>query len=170
MGRRGLAGTSKLQKEMINYVDFIKSIAPFGKRAIDTTCLPARVWQLACMRTVWLCDSEYLWSQHRKACLKFGVTDQDLYGVAEGPESSSLEGFDKVIVSAVDDLYYRNRLSDENWEQLQQFGNEAVTDFILLYGLYIFQSCVARNFGTTLEENSLGFLPELDQFRKNQQR
>jgi alkylhydroperoxidase family enzyme len=170
MGRRGKPTTSKLQKAMMNYPEFLRSISPFGKRAIDDTSLPARVWQLACMRTVWLCDSEYLWSQHRKACLKLGVTDADLYGVAEGPDSTSLEGFDRVVVSAVDDMYYRDRISDDNWRQFQKFGSEGVTDLILVYGLYVLQSCVARNFGTTLEEGSLGYLPELERFRDRQQR
>src|SRR5206468_2207231 len=132
--------TSKLQKAMINYVDFLKALAPFGKRAIDDTSLPPRVWQLACMRTVWLCDSEYLWSQHRKACLKLGVTDEDLQGVAEGPASPKLTGFDCVVVSAVDDLYYHNRLSDENWDKFDQLGPEGVTDLMLVYGLYVIQS------------------------------
>lgn len=170
MGRRGLPTTSKLQKAMINYVEFMKAISAFGKRGIDTTSLPPRVWQFACMRTVWLCDSEYLWSQHRKACLKFGVTDQDLLGVAEGPDSAHLKGFDRITVSAIDDLYYNNRLSDENWGQFDQFGPEGVTDFIVVYGLYILQSCVARNFGTTLEPGSLGYLPELAPLRDTQQR
>jgi alkylhydroperoxidase family enzyme len=170
MGRRGKPTTSKLQKAMINYPEFLKALSPFGKRAIDDTCLPTRVWQLACMRTVWLCDSEYLWSQHRKACLKVGVTDEDLKGVAEGPGSPSLQGFDRVVVSAVDDMYHHNRISDENWGQFDQFGSEGVTDLILVYGLYVLQSCVARNFGTTLEEGSVGYLPELEGFRDNQQR
>lgn len=170
MGRRGKPSTSKLQKAMINYPEFLRALAPFGKRAIDDTSLPPRVWQLASMRTVWLCDSEYLWSQHRKACLKLGVTDADLFGVAEGPESSKLAGFDRVVVSAVDDMYYQNRISDENWSQFDQFGPEGITDLILVYGLYVLQSCVARNFGTTLEDGSLGYLTELDQFRDNQQR
>ncbi|WP_021594012.1 carboxymuconolactone decarboxylase family protein [Actinomadura welshii] len=170
MGRRGKPSTSKLQKAMINYPEFLQAISPFGKRAIDDTCLPPRVWQLACMRTVWLCDSEYLWSQHRKASLKLGVTDEDLLGVAEGPESSRLESFDRVVVSTVDDMYHRNRISDENWKQFDQFGPEGVTDLILVYGLYVLQSCVARNFGTTLEEGSVGYLPELDRFRDGQQR
>lgn len=170
MGRRGKPNTSKLQKAMINYPEFLKAIAAFGKRAIDNTSLPPRVWQLACMRTVWLCDSEYLWSQHRKACLKLGVTDEDLFGVAEGPKSASLKGFDRVVVSTVDDMYYNNRISDENWGRFEQFGTEGVTDLILVYGLYVLQSCVARNFGTTLEEGSLGYAPELEQFRDQQQR
>ncbi|MFG1926919.1 carboxymuconolactone decarboxylase family protein [Cryptosporangium sp. NPDC048952] len=168
MGRRGKPTTSKLQKAMINYPAFGRSMSSFGKRAIDDTSLPTRVWQLACMRTVWLCDSEYLWSQHRKACLKIGVTDQDLLGVAEGPASPNLRGFDRTIVSAVDDLYYNNRLSDENWDKFDEFGSEGVTDLILVYGLYVLQSCVARNFGTTLEDGSLGYLPELDAFRSLQ--
>jgi alkylhydroperoxidase family enzyme len=170
LGRRGKPTTSKLQKAMINYPVFLGALAPFGKRAIDNTSLPARVWQLASMRTVWLCDSEYLWSQHRKACLKLGVTDKDLFGVAEGPKSASLEGFDRTVVSVVDELYHHNRISDENWRQFDQFGPEGVTDLILVYGLYVLQSCVARTFGTTLEEGSLGYLPELEVFRDGQQR
>ena len=170
MGRRGKPTTSKLQKAMINYPDFLRSMSPFGKRAIDDSSLPPRVWQIAGMRTVWLCDSEYLWSQHRKACLQMGVTDEDLRGVAEGPQSTALSDFDRVIVSAVDDMYYDNRISDENWSQFDQFGSEGITDLILTYGLYVLQSCLARNFGTTLEENTLGYLPELEAYRDNQHR
>jgi alkylhydroperoxidase family enzyme len=170
LGRRGKPTTSKLQKAMINYPEFLVSIAAFGKRAIDDTSLPPRVWQLAAMRVVWLCDSEYLWSQHRKACLKLGVTDQDLAGVAEGPGAAALRGFDRVVVATVDDLYHRNRVSDANWGQFDQFGPEGITDLILVYGLYILQSCVARNFGTTLEDNSLGYLPALEALRAGQQR
>ena len=170
MGRRGLPTTSKLQKAMINYPEFLKALSPFGIRAIDRTSLPPRVWQLACMRAVWLCDSEYLWSQHRKACLLIGVTDEDLHGVAEGPDSDRLQGFDRVVVRAVDDLYFGNRLSDESWAAFQATGPEGVTDLILVYGLYIIQACLARNFGTTLENNTQGYLPELEPLRINQQR
>ncbi|MFJ5992804.1 hypothetical protein [Lentzea sp. NPDC092896] len=166
MGRRGKPSTSKLQKAMINYPEFLQALSPFGKRAIDDTCLPSRVWQIACMRTVWLCDSEYLWSQHRKACLKLGVTDQDLTGVAAGPGSRLLTGFDEVVVRTVDEMFFHNRISDENWLQFDRFGTEGVTDLILVYGLYVLQSCVARNFGTTLEEGSIGYLPALGRFRK----
>ncbi|MDR1237016.1 MAG: carboxymuconolactone decarboxylase family protein [Propionibacteriaceae bacterium] len=170
LGRRGKPTTSKLQKAMINYPEFMKSISAFGKRAIDDTSLPARVWQLAAMRTVWLCDSEYLWSQHRMACLKLGVTDDDLAGVAEGPDSAKLKGFDRVVVSTVDELYYQNRVSDQNWGQFDQYGQEGITDLILVYGLYVIQSCLARNFGTTLEDGKVGYLPELEQFRAGQHR
>lgn len=170
MGRRGLPTTSKLQKAMINYVEFMKALSPFGKRAIDNTSLPPRIWQLACMRTVWLCDSEYLWSQHRKACLKLGITDEELQGVAEGPGTDRLQGFDAVVIRAVDELYHDNRLSDETWPQFDQFGTEGVTDLMLVYGLYVIQSCVARNFGTTLEAETPGYLPELEPFRNQQQR
>jgi alkylhydroperoxidase family enzyme len=170
LGRRGKPTTSKLQKAMINYPAFGRAMCGFGKRGIDTSSLEPRVWQLAGMRTVWLCDSEYLWSQHRKACLNLGVTDEDLLGVVEGPGSQNLKGFDRIIVQAVDDMYYGNRLSDEAWEAFAELGPEAVTDLIIVYGLYVLQSCVARNFGTTLEPNSLGYLPELEPYRSNQQR
>jgi alkylhydroperoxidase family enzyme len=122
------------------------------------------------MRTVWLCDSEYLWSQHRKVCLKLGVTDQDLQGVAEGPDSTNLQGFDRVMVAATDDMYFNHRISDANWGQFDQFGPDAITDLIQVFGLYVVQSCLARSFGTTLEANTLGYLEELAPLRDSQQR
>jgi len=168
MGRRGKPTTSKLQKAMMNYPEFLAAMAPFGKRAIDDTSLPVRVWQVACMRTVWLCDSEYLWAQHRKAGLKIGITDDDLRGVAEGRDAKALQDFDRVIVSAVDEMYHQYHISDENWEQFDRFGREGVTDLILVHGLYVLQSCIARSFGTTLEENTVGYVPDLEQFRDQQ--
>jgi alkylhydroperoxidase family enzyme len=171
MGRRGKPTTSKLQRAMINYVDFLKHISPFGKRAIDTTSLPPRIWQLACMRTVWLCDSEYLWSQHGKVCMtKLGVSEAVLVGVAEGPDSDALEGDDRAVVKAVDEMYHNNRLSDESWAWLEGLGQEAVTDLLLVYGLYVNQSCLARSFGTDLEDGVPGFQPATEQFRRNQHR
>ncbi|URM97241.1 carboxymuconolactone decarboxylase family protein [Actinomadura madurae] len=170
MGPYGESGTSTMMKTFLNYPEFARSIGRIGTRVTLTSDLPPRLAGLASLRTAWLCDSEYLWSQHRKASLKLGVTDEGLFGVAEGPESSRLESFDRVVVSTVDDMYYRNRISDENWKQFDQFGPEGVTDLILVYGLYVLQSCVARNFGTTLEEGSVGYLPELDRFRDRQQR
>lgn len=170
MGRRGKPTTSKLQKAMINYPEFLRAISPFGIRAIDATSLPDRLWQLACMRTVWLCDSEYLWSQHRKACLKLGVEDEVLDAVAAGPDSDGLSGLDRTIVRSVDDMYYHNRLSDENWEAVAEIGPEAVTDLILVYGLYVLQSCIARSFGTTLEEGTEGYSEAIRGLRENQQR
>lgn len=170
LGRRGKPTTSKLQKAMINYPDFMNALSAYGQRGIDNTSLDGRVWQIGAMRTVWLCDSEYLWSQHRKACLKLGVTDDELTGVAQGLDSDLLQGFNRIVVGAIDDMYYRNYISDENWEALSQLGPEAVTDLIIVYGLYIIQSCLARNFGTTLEENTLGYLPEYEQLRDKQQR
>jgi len=171
LGRRGKPTTSKLQKAMINYPEFVAAISAFGKRGIDDPCLPPRIWQIAAMRTSWLCDSEYLWAQHGKVCReKLGVTFEDLAGVAEGPDSQSLQDFDRVIVATVDDMYHHNRISDANWGQFDQFGPEGVTDLIIVYGLYVLQSCVARCFGTTLEDGVPGFGPELQQFRGTQQR
>ena len=171
LGRRGKPTTSKLQKAMINYPVFMQALAAFGKRGIDDSSLPMRIWQIACMRTVWLCDSEYLWAQHGKVCLtKLGVTPEILAGVAEGPGAKSLEGIDQVMVAAVDDMYYDNRISDENWEKINELGPEAVTDLVIVFGLYVLQSCVARCFGTTLEEGVPGFPPELDRFREGHRR
>lgn len=170
MGRRGKPGTSKLQKAMINYVEFLKAISPFGIRAIDKSSLPTRLWQLACMRTVWICDSEYLWSQHRKACLQIGITDEVLNGVAEGPDSAALGGYDQAIVAAVDEMHTSGRLSDELWSRFDEFGPEAATDLMLVHGLYVLQACLARSFGTTLEEGSSGYADAIQPLRINQHR
>ena len=79
--------------------------------------------------------------------------------------SKTASGFSRDVRSRVFD-----RVAHLSVHQFDRFGTEGVTDLILVYGLYVLQACVARNFGTTLEENSLGYLPELQQFRDQQQR
>ncbi len=142
MGRFGTADASNLMKTVLNYPEFARSIGRISTRVTLTGDLPPRLYQLACMRTVWLCDSEYLWGRHRQECLALGVTDAELREVASG--GGGLKGLDKLVVEAIDEMHHNHYLTDVQWRGFDHFGHNAPMDLMTLYGFYVTMSGFAN--------------------------
>ena len=160
--RRGGADATRLMKMVVNFPTYMNSIAELGTRTADNNSLPPRQYQLVSMRCSWLCNAEYLWSQHRMASLKLGITDEELYAVAQGTRNDVLQGLDQAVVVAVDELHFDHRFSDETWVRFDEvWGSDAKIDIILTYGIYSMMACFANSTGTDLEEGVPGFSDEL---------
>lgn len=161
MGKYGTADASNLMKTVLNYPEFSRSIGRISTRVTLTTNLPPRLYQLACMRTVWLCNCEYLWAQHRVECVDLGITDAELKEVAIGPSSTKLAGLDLLIVEAVDEMHNTHYLSDEKWTAFDQFGHNAVMDVMTTYGFYVTMSAFCNSAGVQLDNGLAGYSDEL---------
>lgn len=167
--RRGGPNASKMMKFSLHFPIFIDAVGALGSRVADNSSLPPRLFQIACMRTVWLCNGEYLWSQHRLAGLKIGITDTDLFAVAQGPDADGLEGLDRAVVRAVDELHFDHRFSDESWTGFDaELGPDAKVDILLTYTNYVAFSAMANSMGVPLEDGQAGFAPELVELRRSQ--
>lgn len=164
MGKFGKPDASNLMKTALNYPEFARSIGRISTRVTLTGDLPPRLYQLACMRTVWLCDCEYLWARHRDESLKIGLTEDDLYQVAVGP-GGELKGIDRLIVEAVDEMHNQHYLTDEQWAGFDQYGDNAVMDLMTTYGFYVTMSAFANSTGVALEPGVAGWSDELNALR-----
>ncbi len=91
--RRGGPNATRLMKMVVHFPTYMNAIRSLGARTADNNSLPPRLYQIACMRTSWLCDAEYLWSQHRTASLALGITDEELHAVAVGPTNTVLKAW-----------------------------------------------------------------------------
>ncbi|MBL4803127.1 MAG: carboxymuconolactone decarboxylase family protein [Emcibacter sp.] len=161
MGDLGKPDASLLMRTLLNFPEFLRAIGRTATRVTETSNLPTRLYQLACMRTVWLCDSEYLWARHRVECLEIGITDEELYEVAIGPKSTKLEGLDKLIVEAIDEMHNMHYLTDEQWSGFDQFGHNAVMDLMTTYGFYTTMAATVNTMGVPLDEGFSGYSDEL---------
>lgn len=160
--RRGGPDATRLMKMVVNFPTYMNSIAELGTRTADNNSIPERQYQLISMRCSWLCGAEYLWSQHRIASLKLGITDEELFAVAEGSGNDLLRGLDQAVIVAVDELHFDHRFSDESWVRFDEvWGPDAKIDIILTYGIYSMMSCFANSTGTDLEDGVPGFSGEL---------
>lgn len=168
--RRGGPNATRLMKMVVNYPTYMNAIGELGTRTADNNSLPPRLYQIACMRTSWLCNAEYLWSQHRTASLKLGITDEELYAVAIGASNDVLQGLDKQVVKAIDELHFDHRFSDESWTQFDEpLGPDAKFDILLTYGIFVIMSGFANSTGTDLEDGVPGFSDEFLELAKAQQ-
>lgn len=168
--RRGGPNATNLMKMVVNFPIYMNAIGDLGNRTADNNSLPPRLYQIACMRVSWLCGAEYLWSQHRLAALKLGVTDEELYAVAVGPSNGLLSGLDQQIVQAIDELHFDHRLSDASWVQFDDpLGPDAKMDLIMTHGIFVMMANVANSTGTDLEDGAPGFSDELLALAKRRQ-
>lgn len=160
--RRGGARATRLMRMVVNFPTYANAISGLGNRTADNNSLPPRLYQLVSMRCSWLCNAEYLWSQHRIACLAQGITDDELYAVAQGPVNSVLKELDQAVIQAVDEVHFDHRLSDRSWTVFDdRLGPDAKFDIVLTYGIYAMQATFANSTGTDLENGVPGWSPEL---------
>ena len=166
--RRGGPNASKFMKLVLHFPLFIKTFGPVGHRVSDNCSLSPRLFQLACMRTSWLCNAEFLWSQHRLAGLKIGITDEDLYAVASGTKGS-LGDLDLKVIRAIDELHFEHRFSDESWSEFDTLiGPDAKIDIMLTYINYVGCAAMTNSLGVPVEDGEAGFAPELLKLRELQ--
>jgi alkylhydroperoxidase family enzyme len=169
--RRGGPNASKFMKLVLHFPLFLNSVGAVGARVSDNSSLPPRLFQLACMRTVWLCNAEYLWSQHRLASLKIGLTDENLYAVAAGTPDGGLTSLDLHVLRAIDELHFDHRFSDKSWTGFDEaIGPDAKIDIMLTYINYVACSAMTNSLGVPVEDGQSGFSPELLALKEKQGR
>lgn len=156
IGPRAQADADRLLRTCLNYPHFLDALAPLVKRVYDDTSLPERLFRIGCMRTARLYGCEFLWAQGRPACLAAGVSEADLQDVAAGPSSAGLQGPDRVMVLAMDQLHTGAWLSDETWDALRAYGPEGPLDAIAAHALYSILSVTANTFETAPEPGAAG--------------
>lgn len=167
--RRGGPNATRLMKMLVNFPVYANAIRSLGARTADNNSLPPRLYQIVCMRASWLCDAEYLWSQHRTASLALGITDEELFAVAVGPANTVLCGLDQRMVEAVDELHFDHRFSDESWTGFDEsLGPDAKFDILMTHGIFVMQAHIANSTGTDLEDGVPGFSDELIALRDRQ--
>lgn len=168
--RRGGPNATKLMRMVVNFPVYANAIFSLGNRSADNNSLSPRLYQIAGMRSAWLVEAEYLWSQHRTQSLALGITDEELYAVAVGASNTVLGGNDQLVVRAIDELHFDHRYSDTSWTELDaQIGPDAKIDILLTYGTYVLQGLFANSTGTDLEDGVPGFSEELLALAKKQQ-
>src|SRR5688500_856941 len=157
MGRYGEDDTSDMMKTFLNYPEFARSIGRIGTRVTLTSDLPPRLARLASLRTAWLCDSEYLCAHLRDQSPALNITDKELYEVANGASSDTLQGMDKHIVQAIDEMHYTHYLSDEKWYRIDRLGPNALMDTITTYGFFLSLAAAVNSTGVQLEKGIAGY-------------
>ena len=117
--------------------------------ANDSTLSP-RHRAMLILRTAWLTQNGSLWATHASRAGEAGLTDEEVWRVAEGPNDGWSE-FEGVLVGLADELFRHSSVTDQTWDALSE-----------QYDLYHMMDAVVTVNETTAHAilfNSLGFSP-----------
>lgn len=131
---------------------------PFATYVLRDNTVPPREREILILRIGWLCQSEYEWAQHVRIGKRAGLTDKEIRGISEGPESALLNNSDQLLVRATDELYEDACLSDHTWQALCKTYNQSqLVDLVFTVGQYNLVSMALNSFGVQLDDDLEGF-------------
>ena len=134
----GRAGqTSNFLTTLVRDPALLRLLMGFIRRLWVNSSIPLRDRELVVLRTTWLCQSPYAWSEHVRIAQSQGIDHADIQRVADGPDAAGWDEFDRAIVRAVDQLHATATVSDEAWQVLAtRYTEEQLLEFPMLAGLY----------------------------------
>jgi alkylhydroperoxidase family enzyme len=113
--------------------------------------LPARVRELAILRTGWLCRAPYEWGEH---CLKAhdaGITAAEVEQVTQGSAAPGWTDADRAVLQAAEELHADAMIAEATWAALaRQLDPPQLIELLMLIGHYT---------QTAYIQNALRFVP-----------
>ena len=108
----------------------------------------------AVVRVAWRTGNIYEYSQHKPFLVKAGVSKADIDSLSE--ENSPIwDDKTRTLMTAVDELLEKHKLSDKNWEKLSKYYNEdQMLEFLVIVGYYIMIAITINSAGVELESFS----------------
>jgi len=123
--------------------------------AIFNGALPERDREVLILRTAWLTQCRVQWAYHEAPAARAGLTASDIDAIVEGPESTALEAWDRVLVRVVDQLREHGTVDDATWDVLAfRYTTEQLIEIPLIAGHYLMIAYAVNAFGTPVPEGS----------------
>lgn len=101
--------------------------------------LDSRLRELAIIQVGYITRSVYEYTHHVKLGLDFGVTHDDLIGLAAyaAGKPQSLDDLSKGVLDAATEMTNGHAISDKTWNLLsQQLSHEHLTDLVIIISFY----------------------------------
>ena len=112
------------------------------------------------LRAAWLCRSEAVWAELAAEARTFGLLDDDLRRVAEGPDAG-WGPWDASVLRAMDEIYRDSFLSDASWLAFaERYDAQQLLDVVFTGAEYILLSMLANSLGVEPDDRHPDRLPQ----------
>lgn len=147
--RRNPEGAGQAMGPLARHPDLTEAFLGFSVYLLFRTTLPPRVRELAILRIAHRRHSAYEWFHHVHIARDAGLTDADIEAVTRG---EAADDFDRVVLTAVDELDEQSTLSDRTWTALtERLDEKQCMDLIFTIGGYLLMSLAFNTFGVEPE-------------------
>ena len=123
--------------------------------AIFNGALPERDREVLILRTAWLTQCPRAVGVSRSTAARAGLTESDIDAIVDGPESTALGAWDRVLVRVVDQLREHGTIDNATWDVLAaRYTTEQLIEVPLVAGHYLMIAYAVNSFGTPVPEGS----------------
>ncbi len=156
-GRFGTGRVGNIFATLAHHPKLLKRWSVFGNHVLSKSTLPPRDRELLILRTGWLCQAGYEWSQHVVIGKREGLSDAEIARIPDGPDAEGWDRFDRTLLRAVDELRGDSFLSDATWNALaERYGTQQLIDVVFTVGQYSLVSMALNTLGVQLEPGAEG--------------
>jgi alkylhydroperoxidase family enzyme len=148
----GSSSTDNTFNTLARHPSLLRAWMPFAAGILVEGQLPARVRELAILRTGWNCRSEYEFGQHAVLARKVGVSDEDIVRVQSGPNAEGWTELESAMLRAADELHADACITDETWATLAEpLDDRQLIEVPVLVGQYHLVAYMLNSLGIELE-------------------
>jgi len=107
--------------------------------------LPAKLRELAILRTGIVGESRFEYSQHLKVARMVGVSEEKLAAIKGWPVSDKFTEVERAVMQATDEIVGRNLVEDETFAALKShLSDEQIMEMFYVIGLWRMHGMIVR--------------------------
>ncbi|MBN1655214.1 MAG: carboxymuconolactone decarboxylase family protein [Deltaproteobacteria bacterium] len=150
---RSFDNALNINKTLARHPRLYKQWLPFAVYLLSEQSLPKRDREILILRIGWLCQAPYEWQAHVHLAKAFGLNDEEIERIKQGPQASGWTELDELLLRAVDELHGDAMISDTTWEGLSKnYNTEQLIDLIFTVGQYNLVCMALNSLGIQIDE------------------
>ncbi|WP_197376327.1 carboxymuconolactone decarboxylase family protein [Mycolicibacterium baixiangningiae] len=134
---------------LARHPDLAAKFLPFNTYLMEHSTLPPRLRELVILRVAHQHGCAYEWVHHRAIGKMSGLSDADVEAARTGAAAGA---FDRLVLTAVDEMHHGSQISLQTWEALgERLDERARMDLIFIAGGYGVLATALNTFGVEPE-------------------
>ncbi|MFI5720521.1 carboxymuconolactone decarboxylase family protein [Nocardia sp. NPDC051750] len=145
---------------LARYPAFTMAFLPFNGHLLYGTTLSERQREILILRVAHLWESDYEWAQHAVLGGNAGLTDEEIRGIAAGPDAPGWKPVEAALLRAADELREAGEVGEDTWRVLAaDFDDHQLMDIVFTVGTYAMLAMAMRSFGVRPDPDLEAYLP-----------
>lgn len=155
-GFHEIAKNLKLFRTILKYPEAFKALTAWGNYIQSKkNDLQGRKKEIVILRTSWNTKAAYEWSHHSNIGRHAGLSEEEIEAIKGDPGAHPWEPSELALITAVDDLYADDFVTNDTWAELSKhYSEKEMMDVVMTCGHYTQISRICNSFGIQLDEGT----------------
>jgi alkylhydroperoxidase family enzyme len=147
-------------KTLLNIPALVDGMMPFQIYITRESSLSPRHREILTLRTGWLLNNEYVWSEHVPIARKAGLTADEIRRIAQGPDARGWDPIEATLLRLADQLFRNSSINDATWKTLAAtYDMYHLMDAVMTVTDFTTVSLMYNSLGVQPDEGNLDRIP-----------